>query len=237
MAKFLSQVYTSIRGKVGGIVYTKNQFAGLVARAFTSPTNPKTGGQELIRTSFAEASGAWEGATQAKRDAWDTYAATLDYQGPHGSYKLPGRQVYMSNLSLAKFLDNVGGSSISVDDSAPLIAGFENVGAVIAATYSTVSSTGVAVSITNPNAYGLVARVQRSIAYNPTKNTFDGPFPFEYTQAEDVAASSSTIIQIETGIGTVDQAIFLNVRLITEAGPHRITNDYQVRCIAVTNGP
>jgi len=237
MAKFLSQVYTSIRGKVGGIVYTKNSFAGLVARAFTSPTNPKTEGQELIRTSFAEASATWEALSQADRDLWEAYAATLDYQGPHGSYKLPGRQVFMGTYSLAKFIDNVGGSSISVGDDPPVIAGFENIGAVIPGTYTTVSSTGVAVDIGNPNAYDLVAIVQRSVAFNPTKNSYDGPYVFEYTECHDITASSTTTVLIETDVGTAGQAIFLKVRLITEAAPHRITNDFNIRTIAVTNGP
>lgn len=237
MAKFLSQVYTSIRGKVGGIVYTKNAFAGLVARAFTAPKNPQTDGQTLIRTAFSEASAYWEALTQAERDDWDSYAATLDYQGPHGTYKLPGRQVFISNVGLAYFIDNIGGSSISVDDGPPLIAGFENIGAVQSAVYAPVSSTGVAVSIGNPNAYDLTALVQRSIAWELTKNTFDGPYPFEYNQCEDITASSSVIVPIETGAGTDGKVIFVRVRCITENGPHRITSDFVVRCIAATNGP
>jgi hypothetical protein len=237
MAKFLSQVYTSIRGKVGGIVYTKNQFAGLVARAFTSPTNPGSDGQSLIRSCFAEASGKWEGLSQADRDSWDSYAATLDYQGPHGSYKLPGRQVFMGTQALGKFIEEIGGSSIALDDDPPVIAGFENIGSVVAATYTPVSSTGVSVSIGNPNAYDCCVLIQRSVAYNKTKNSFDGPWPFEYTTADDLPASATTVFDIDTGVGTVDKAIFLKVRVITENAPHRITQDYIVRCIAVTNGP
>lgn len=237
MAKFLSQVYTSIRGKVGGLVYTKNQFAGLIVRAFTAPTNPQTDMQTLIRSAFADASAGWEGMSQADRDAWDDYAATLEYSGPHGTYKLPGRQVFISNFGLARFIDEIGGATMSVGDSPPLVAGFENIGPVQPALYTPVSSTGVSVSVGNPNAYALAALVQRSIAYNLTKNTFDGPWLSDDNKGEDIALSATTTIDLDTSLGTAGQVIFVRVRCVTADEPHRITSEYIVRCIAVTNGP
>jgi hypothetical protein len=237
MAKFLSQVYTSIRGRVGGIVYTKNQFAGLIARAFTAPTNPGTDLQELIRSCMSEASQKWTDLLQSERDLWNAYAATLVYEGPHGEYKLPGRQVFISNLSLAFYLDTLGGSSIAVDVDPPLLAGFENIGTVESAVYDTVSSEGVAISVGNPNAYDLVVLLQRSIGFNQTKNVYNGPWLPGSTMADDLTASASTKFQFETGTGTAGQVFFLRVRAITATHPHRITNDFTVRCIAVANGP
>lgn len=235
MAKFLSQVYTSIRGSVGGIVYTKNQFAGLIARAFSAPTNPMTNGQEVIRTAFSRASEEFQGLPVADRAAWDEYAATLVYQGPHGPYKLPGRQVFISNFGLALFLDSIGGSAISVAPAPPAIAGFENIGTVQTATYTPAGSTGISISIGNPNDYALVALVQRSIAWELTKNRYYGPWPFEADQAVDIAPSTSTIIDIPVPAQQSGKVIFTRVRCITASGPHRITSDFILRHIAETN--
>jgi len=235
MAKFLSQVYTSIRGKVGGIVYTKNAFAGLVARAFTAPTNPGTEGQALIRTCFSEASNVWkQGLSDAQRDAWNNYSATLEYEGPHGTYKLPGRQVMISNFGLALYLEQIGGSSISVDETAPVTAGFEGVGAIASATFTTASATGIAFSVGNPNAYDLSLLVQRSVAYTDSKNTFRGPWVWSYNLGETATASSTSTIEIETG-GTAGDIWFVRVRPITENGPHKIAMPVILRLVSVTN--
>lgn len=237
MAKFLSQVYTSIRGKVGGIVYTKNQFAGLVARAFTAPTNPSSEFQEMIRSSFSEASIKWEAIGVDDRELWEAYAATLVYTGPHGEFKLPGRQVFISNLSFAQYLDAIGGSAIVVGEDAPSTAGFENVGVVQPAVYTPASSTGVSVSIGNPNLYDLAALVQRSVAWELTKKSFHGPWAPGASVGVDIPGDTTTLIDIETPTATAGKAIFVKVRCITAESPHRITNDYILRLIPVTNGP
>lgn len=234
MAKFLSQVYTSIRGKVGGIVYTKNQFAGLVARSFTSPTNPGTDGQSVIRSSFDDANARWVGLSQGDRDLWESYAATLSYQGPHGSYKLPGRQVFMSNLSLAIFGEHGAYGSLVAGDDPPLTAGFLSVGPIASALFVTASETGIAFSIGNNSGEDCVAIVQRSIAFEKTRRVYRGPWLFDENQGVDCPNLQSTLGTF-TGL-VADKRYFMRIRCISEVAPHRISSEYYLSSLAVTNG-
>lgn len=235
MAKFLSQVYTSIRGKVGGIVYTKNQFAGLVARAFTAPTNPRTVGQTAIRSAFDVASIQWQLLTQADRDLWSDYAATLTYEGPHGTYKLPGRQVFISNITLAKFMADQSYGSVVAGVAPPTVAGFLNIGPVLPAPFTPPTSTGVSVSIGNPENVDIVALVQRSFSFNQTKNVHNGPWPFAGNKGLDIPSLTTGIADVI--VADPDKAIFLRVIAVTEVAPHRISAPFIVRAVSVTNGP
>ena len=237
MAKVQSHMHSSIRGRVGGVVYTKNQYAAIVMRAFVAPTNPGTTGQELARTAFAEASGQWEILTQAQRDGWDDYAKTAKYPDPHGNYYVGGRQQFCSNYGLALFIEDIGGSSIAKSVAPPTTAGFENIGVIQPATYTPASKTGISVSIGNPNAYDLVALVHHSLAYEPSKNTFYGPYPHSNAEAIDLTASSSTTHDIELDSATAGKHVFVRVRILTENGPHRTCAPAQVLCVPVTNGP
>ncbi len=69
MAKFISHVFAEIRGQVGGLVYSRNP-AGLYTRANTSPVNPNTVAQQLVRTRFTASSQDWAGLTDAIRQSW-----------------------------------------------------------------------------------------------------------------------------------------------------------------------
>lgn len=235
MAKFLSLVYSSIRGKVGGLVYTKNQFAGLVVRAFTAPTNPGTEPQSLIRSSFDEASIVWQELTQVQRDSWNAYAATLVYEGPHGTYKLPGRQVFMSNYTLASYMEANGYGSAATNVDPPLIAGFLNIGPVNVVDFVTASETGVAFSVGNPGVDPCTVLAQISIGYNQTKNVHRGPWITAQNQGLDIAAASSATGTF-AGL-VVDKAYFMRIIAVSESAPLRVSAPYFLRSVAVTNGP
>lgn len=233
MAKVLSHMHSSIRGKVGGVVYSKNQYAGIIMRAFSAPTNPQTEGQETIRSSFDVANIEWEALTLVNRQLWDDYAKTVQYQGPHGAYTVPGRTLFMATFSLAAFLEAIGGSSILPGVLPPLAAGRLNIGPIVEGTYTQAGKTGVAVNVGNPSAIATCLLAQRSIGWQTTKNVFYGPYPFTYNQAEDIASPGTTPVEMETGPGTVGQIFFVRVRAILEQAPHKFSIDTQVRCTAV----
>jgi len=235
--KFLSQVYTAARGKVGGIVYTKNQFAGLVARAFNAPTNPKTDKQVLIRSSFADSSARWQNATPADREAWEDYAATLVYPGPLGEFKLPGRQVFLSNLALALYCEQIGGSSIAPGDDPPIIAGFLNPGPIAPGTFVTASETGIAIDIGNNTGEDAVALVNMSVVFELTRQVYYGPWASSRTFCVDIADGATTVIPITLNAAAEGKRVFTRVRLISEAAPHRISPFYISSHVPVTNGP
>lgn len=71
MAKILlGDRIADIRGSIGGTTYSRNTFANYI-RNKTSPVNPNTVAQQLVRARFGAASQAWAGLTEAERQAWN----------------------------------------------------------------------------------------------------------------------------------------------------------------------
>ncbi len=232
MAKFLSQIYTVIRGSVGGITYTANQFAGLIARAKTAPVNPNTSKQTAIRSAFANASTLWVQLSQIERDLWNDYADTLVYQGPLGSYSVPGRLVFIGNLATAQFLNDEIGQPAVVLTTPPPTGGFLNVGGVLPEDYSGVAATGIQLRYQNDEAVGIVGYVERSFAFNGARNRFKGPFLSDTLVGETIIAGAAGSISF---IGLVEAAIyFTRPRFISAAAPFKMSAPSFLRHIANT---
>ena len=60
---------TDIRGSQGGTTFSRNTFANYM-RNKTSPVNPNTVAQQLVRNRLAAMSQSWGGLTAAQRTAW-----------------------------------------------------------------------------------------------------------------------------------------------------------------------
>jgi len=70
MAKILlGNMITDIRGSQGGTTFSRNTFANYM-RNKTSPVNPNTVAQQLVRNRLAAMSQSWGGITQNERTAW-----------------------------------------------------------------------------------------------------------------------------------------------------------------------
>jgi len=70
MAKILlGNMITDIRGSQGGTTFSRNTFANYM-RNKTSPVNPNTVAQQLVRNRLAAMSQSWGGLTAAQRTAW-----------------------------------------------------------------------------------------------------------------------------------------------------------------------
>jgi len=229
MAKFLSQVYTAIRGSVGGVTYTANQWHPLISRARVSPVNPATPNQGAIRSSLAQASGAWKQLTQAARDLWDAYADTCEYTGPLGVYKIPGRQMFVACIALAQYINVRGLYTLTVTPTPPTIPGFYSPGPIIPAAPSSVG-TGVALSITNTTGIDGIALVERSIAFNGTRNRYKGPFLSATAQVVAIPSGVSTNIEF-LGLEE-DYVYFMRLRMLTDAAPFRNSAEYIFRGVA-----
>ncbi len=232
MAKFLSQVYTTIRGSVGGITYTANQFQALVARARVSPVNPQTTRQTQIRSAFSGAVQSWSGLTNAQRQAWDDYASTLIFEGPTGSYSVPGRQVFIGNIAVANYLNAVLGSPAVVAFDPPIIAGFLNIENVSPGGFISIG-TGVAFSFTQNGAENVTAFSERSFAFGADRNRFKGPYLSNTLDNIDVVAPASGLLEFP-GL-TEDLIYFMNPRFITSQAPFRLSASFNLRDVAITN--
>lgn len=233
--RFLSQVYTIARGSVGGITYTANQFHGLIARARTSPVQPNTSAQTMIKSAFSFASQQWESLTDAARSLWDAYAATCLFSGPLGTYTIPGRQIFTGGLSLINYINASGLDIITVDTNPPLLAGRLTLGNVVAGTFITPSETGIAVNFDLPGTFDYVVLGQHSIAFNPSRQRYKGPW---LTGSGQVIDNTGPVAATMSWNGLVeDQIYFVRIRAVLENEPARYSEDYIVRCVAVANGP
>lgn len=233
MAKFLSQVYTVIRGSVGGITYTANQFQALIARARVSPVNPNTVRQTLIRSAFSGAEQLWQNLTDLARQGWEDYADTLVFTGPTGNYSVPGRQVFVGNIATAIYLNGVLGSPVAIVTTPPVIPGFLNLDAVNSTTFITPASTGIALTATQNGAEDVVLYAGRSFAFNPSRNRFKGPMLSQTLASVTIAAPGSAILAF-AGLA-VDMIYFTNPRGITAQAPFRQSAPFFLRHIAETN--
>lgn len=230
--RFLSQVYTKARGSVGGITYTANQHHSLIARARTTPTDPGSQAQGVMRQAFSGAAVDWKALTDAQRQSWEDYAATLTYPNPMGPISMPGRQVMMGNIAWMRYLLARGESFTTSQKTAPVIPGFLSMDPLSIGDAGA-SSTGFTVNIGNPNAEDMLATIQLSRLFDGSRNTFHGKFlP---ASLDTVVVTSLSTGNIAVVIGTDDDVYFVKVRCIVDDGPKRISQEVTLRAVVTTS--
>jgi hypothetical protein len=95
MAKFVSQVYSEIRGSVNGITYARNRY-GLYARSKASPVQPRTPAQSERRAQLTVLSQRWRTLDESNRAEWRALADELTRSDALGlTYRLSGLQAYL----------------------------------------------------------------------------------------------------------------------------------------------
>jgi hypothetical protein len=230
MAKFLSQVYTIIRGSVGGITYTANASAQLIARARTSPVNPQTNNQTLIRSAFAQGSGFWKQLTQTVRDSWNAYAQTLEFQGPLGPYTVPGRNIFIAIASMVSYINQRYPGTLVFSTVPPTIGGFLDIGDVhVVATSS--GETGFGISISNFSGEDAIVTMERSIGYNASRVSPPSKYDSSTFVAEAANDGVSTVVEFNDL--TEGAIYFVKVRAITAAGAFRYSSQHVIRAEAI----
>lgn len=230
MARLLSIVASVIRGSIGGITYSSNQFHQIIARARTAPVNPNTSNQTTIRSAFNVASQVWKVMATPVRTAWNEYAETLTYEGPLGPYTMPGRQVCIGNLALAGYIATRELYALTPSTAGPVTPGFLDIGNIICLA-SGAGETGFRISVENPNLFDIVVFAQRSVAFGTSRYRFKGPYLSDTDVAQKI--ESQTTGAIEFYNLTKDAVYFVHLRGITESGPYKISTDYFLRCISV----
>lgn len=229
--RFLSQVYTKARGSVGGITYTANQHHSLIARARTTPTDPGSQAQGVMRQSFSAAAAAWKGLSGAERQAWEDYADSLTYPNPMGPIDMPGRQVMMGNISWLKYLLARGTVFTTQEDTAPSIPGFLAMNPLSIGVAGP-ASTGFTVSIGNFNTEDVLATIQLSRAFDATRNTYHGPFRPTTLQTQVVVSGTTGGLIVVAGVD--DDVFFVKCRVIVDDGAKRISREVTLRAVVTT---
>lgn len=233
MAKMLSHLMSVMRGSVGGITYSANQFAQIIAKTRTSPVNPNTNRQTQIRTAFADAGVLWEQQGDVVRQGWDDYARTCHYEGPLGSYTVPGRQMFIACIGTASYLKNDRGLTLgAISTDPPIIPGWlsiHNPGVTVPIP----GETGYAITGGNNNVESIIAYAFRSFAYPASRYRNKGPFLTEtLDEAGPLAPPGSFTIPF---YGLSPLLVYFNVlRFISSEPPFRISEAVYLRAIATT---
>lgn len=229
MAKIISPVWSKIRGSIAGTTYTANQFAAIVARQRVTPVNPGSQAQVAVRAAFATAVTRWNALSDENRELWDAYAQTLTYPGIGGSVTMPGRQVFISNLVKALYLQARGIILVNPADTAPSTAGFLSM-QNLEVDVPSAPGTGFSIGGYFANGEDSYFVAQRSFKQSPGREYFSGPFFVSTLQGEEVTDPQSVIIDF-TGLD--DGGIyFVQCSLISKAAPFRISNTFILRAEA-----
>lgn len=229
MAKFLSQVYTAIRGSVGGVCYTANKYANLMARSRVTPTQPNTTSQTRLRAAFSEASYNWKNTTDEIRAGWDQYAQSCPYSGPLGNYYVDGRTLFMGIYTLAAYLNGLFSLPTTPGTTVPVASGWLSMsfGEVTVPT----SGIGFKIPIINLNDEDIVLESVRSRPNSPTRLTWHGPYVTSTLNAEVIVGEGNGDVEYtDLSLGKV---YFVRVRMICDDAPLRISQEYVIRAVAV----
>lgn len=223
MARALSQVYTIIRGSVGGLTYLANQFHQIVVRARTAPAQPGTVPQTMMKSAFTEAEALWRTASTALRNAWKLHANTVTYSGPLGPYTISGRLRFLGVFSLAAYLNSRFTAGITMTPSAPVLPGWLLL-SKLKLTPRTTVGTGFTIEVTNPDLEGIIVLVNVSQVLPTTRNFWKGPWNDADTTTFEVAHSSSDTLEI----GELEEGMryFVQLRAIGDGVSHRISQAF-----------
>lgn len=229
MAKFLSTVYSIIRGSVGGLTYTANQHSALVVRARVHPVNPDSSAQNRIRMAMATASQQWEGLTDIVRASWSDYAGTLTVPAIGGTRNPSGRETFIANLSLAWYLKSIGLIDVNPASTAPTTPGFLVISNLQTAAPSVVG-IGFSMNFFNPNGETVLGFASRSFHQSNGRNFYRGPWVTGTNQVVEMTDAQSGVVDFlsldENGV------YFAKLRFISKAAPFRISAMAFQRAIA-----
>lgn len=234
MARFLSQVYTILRGSVGGITYTANQHHQLIARARTAPVQPNTEAQAAIRSSMTAAADSWNALLDGEQNAWDAYADQTPFPGPLGPYTVSGRDIFIAMKAMRAYIDIQGYAAPSGPNTAPApFSGFYNLSSVKSAAFVAPAATGIAITMTTEAAFDAMPLIQRSGPFQTARKRYKGPWLTDFNQATAQPMNTAAIYTFE---GLEEGArYFMRVKAVSDDSPGRISPEFIVNSIAVTN--
>lgn len=92
-------LFTNVSGSIGGVTGSRNK-GGQYLRGRTTPTNPNSTAQQLVRSAFSDATSAWSALLAVNRGAWNDYAALQSWTNALGDpIQLSGQQAYIGAYS------------------------------------------------------------------------------------------------------------------------------------------
>lgn len=231
-----SLIASVIRGSVGGLTYTANQYHGIVLRARTSPINPGSPTQSIIRLAMSAANEVWDGLSESVRSQWSAYAQALVYTGPLGTYTVTGRNVALGIYNFAVWCIEQGVPTIaSAGMTPPAKAGFLGLGPIVTQALAT-GGTGFQLSLGNPNDEDITVVAQISLQQSASRNRYKGPWNPAYLHSTEVEAFTSGLLVIDDLPS--DGVYFVRLKAISSDSPRRLSGAAQIyRLVATTVAP
>lgn len=164
---------SEISGSIGGTTFARNR-GGAYARNRTTPLNPKSAAQTIVRAGFASLATRWATVlTGSQRDAWSEWAANVPVPNRLGEDRfLTGLQTYIKSNALLQLI----GATLA--DNAPVSF---TAGPTLEPVYA-IDEAAQTYTVTNLGGYdpatdgivGIVFSISRPV--NPGVNFFQGPF-------------------------------------------------------------
>ena len=174
--RIVSDKYTAIGGRLGSMVGTMNK-SGMCFRNWVTPSNPNSSKQQGVRSTLRTLAVAWSTTlTSVQRDAWNAYAATLNFMSKLGTpYKISGFGSYV----MCNGARMVGG--LSRIDAGPTVSGLDTFTSVTP-TWD-ISSHNVSIAYTNTDGWagevGGALIVRRSpLGFRAGVTFYEGPFQY-----------------------------------------------------------
>lgn len=232
MARALSQIFTQIRGSIGGDTFLANQHHQIIVRARTSPVDPSTTFQNQVRQGFSGAAVDWLALTDAQRASWNDYAASLTYPNPLGDQTLTGRLVFMGNIAFMRYAAARGFTLTTSLKVAPTIPGFLSLDP-LSIGVAGAASTGFTVNVGNPNVEDITAFIWISRIFAPTRNTYKGPW--RSNSMIDLDITADTTGNQSFIIGSDDDIVFVYIRAIVDDGAKRVSQPAILRAVVTTS--
>lgn len=107
MAKYLGLITSDIRGKIGGMVFSRSR-GGSTLKAKTTPRHPGSVGQMMQQSTMSNANAAWKIMSAADRTTWAVQAAaTIWSNSLGGTYSPTAQQLWCQAYSNAALLATV----------------------------------------------------------------------------------------------------------------------------------
>ena len=190
--RIVSDKYTAIGGRIGSLVGTMNR-AGMCFRNWVVPANPKTAHQLAVRSTLKNLALAWSDTlTQEQRDAWNAYAATLEFTSKLGTkYTISGFGAYVQGNGARQ----VG--SLSRIDNGPTTPGLDTF-TDVTVTFDGGDDT-ITVAFTNTDAWagevGGALLVRRSpLGFKEGVSFYEGPFRYAGKQLGAATPPTSPLV-------------------------------------------
>lgn len=177
MAIGISPIFSQLSGSIGAFTCFWNRYCSIVIRNRVVPVDPNTPAQQTVRTRMSASVAAWQGLTDAQREAWHQFADGTPWHNALGQeIRLAGSQMYHAIRLAALHIDNT--IPVATFNLPPCTPGlFTQPRWSFGPCTSGIFNAGFVVNITNIHPTNAIkVGVHRSTAQNTSINFWKGPY-------------------------------------------------------------